>query len=221
MRSRKEIELICFDVDGTLVTHPKGMVIWEVLNLRYGTSVETMRQRYDMYREGEITYDQWVRLDVSDWQAAGATRDEILESVGEFNVVDGAQDTTDELKHRGFKLAVISGTLDVVLDNLFPRHPFDDVYTNKIFFDGEGRLTSWRATPFDGRGKPVALREVAQRHNIPLSRSAFVGDGENDVPLLGVAGMFVAYRPRSKALEVGADVVIKDNGLQSLLDIFR
>ena len=220
MRKQREIELICFDVDGTLVKHPSGMVIWEVLNLRFGGSREINKQRYTMYHAGEMTYDQWVALDVTGWMSAGATRDEILESIAEFRPVDGALETVRELKRRGYKLAVISGTLDILLENLFPRHPFDDVYTNKIFFDDDGKLASWQATPFDGRGKPAALREITDQHDIPLSRSAFVGDGENDVPLLGVAGMFVAYEPKSPKLEAGADVVIKDDGLHKLLKVF-
>ncbi|MDH3216149.1 MAG: HAD family phosphatase [Candidatus Krumholzibacteria bacterium] len=221
MKAANEIDLICFDVDGTLVSHPTGMVIWEVLNLRFGGSRETNRERYQMYQRGDITYEEWVALDAGGWKSAGATRDQILHSVGEFKLNDGAEETVNELKQRGFILAVISGTIDVVLEHLFPGHPFDDVYTNQIFFDEHGKLDSWQATPFDGRGKPQALREVAHKHGIALSESAFVGDGDNDVPLLGVPGFFVAYEPRSRALASGADVVIREGKLRSLLDIFQ
>jgi phosphoserine phosphatase len=221
MSQNKNFDLIGFDVDGTLVRHPTGRVIWEVLNLRYGGSEEINRDRYDSYHRGDLAYDKWVELDIGGWQAAGATRDEILESVDEFELVGGAWETVHELKKRGFKLAVISGTLDILLDHLFPDHPFDEVYTNKIFFNGDGTVESWRATPFDGHGKPRALRDIAERHGVPLSRSAFVGDGENDVPLLDVSGFFVAYQPKSTTLETRADVVIRDDGLHALLDVFK
>jgi len=220
MASRKDIDLICFDVDGTLVNHPSGMVIWEILNIRYGGSLETNKKRYRMFHEGDITYDEWVALDIGDWLAAGATRDEILACVAEFELVAGARDTVDELVRRGYRLAIISGTLDIVLETLFPEHPFDDVYTNKLFFDDAGKLTSWRATLFDGHGKPDALREITDRHSIDIRRSAFVGDGENDVPLLGIPGVVVAYEPRSVRLEKGADIVIKNEAFTRLLDIF-
>lgn len=217
----KQFDLIAFDVDGTLVRHPTGRVIWEVLNLRYGGSEETNRARFEMYHRGELPYDEWVKLDVGGWIAAGATKTEILDSVDEFELIDGARETIEELKRRGFRLAVISGTIDIVLDRLFPDHPFDDVHTNKIFFDEDGKLESWRATAYDGHGKPVALREIAGKHDVPLERSAFVGDGENDVPLLGVSGFFVAYQPKSKRLQAGADLVIEDEGLHGLLDVFK
>jgi phosphoserine phosphatase len=174
-----------------------------------------------MYCEGKLSYERWVELDVSGWIERGATREEIVESVREFSLFDRARETVHELKGRGFVLGVISGTLDIVLDTLFPDHPFDEVYTNKIFFDERGRLSTWKATRFDTRGKPDALREMATRHGVPLSRTAFVGDGENDIPLLGVAGRFVAFRPRAKELAEGADVVLREDELPRLLELFE
>lgn len=212
-------DLVCFDVDGTLVRHPTGKVIWEILNLRFTGSDDVNVERYRMYREGRITYPEWVQLDVQGWIDAGATRASIVEAVREFEHYDGALDTVWELKRRGAHLAVVSGTLDVIIDTLFPDHPFDDVFTNHLVFDGEGRLTGWEATPFDLHGKPDAIRALASRHGLSLDRVAFVGDGENDVPVLGVAGFVVAFNPRSQALEDGADRVLKNENMTRLLEI--
>ena len=221
MKTNKSYDLICFDVDGTLVSHPSGMVIWEVLNLKFGGSREINRLRYEMYCEGKLSYERWVELDVGGWIDRGATREGMLEAIQEFSLFDGARETVHTLKESGYKLSVISGTLNVLLDALFPDHPFEDVFTNKVFFDDAGKLVSWEATRFDSHGKPDALREIAGKNNIPLERTAFVGDGENDVPLLGVAGYLVAFRPKSRNLAEGADYVINGEGLQPLLDLFE
>jgi phosphoserine phosphatase len=173
-----------------------------------------------MYCEGKLSYERWVQLDVQTWIDAGATRDDIVESIKEFSLFRGARESVHELKNRGYKLAVISGTLDILLETLFRDHPFDTVFTNRIFFDDDGKLEAWQATQFDSHGKPIALREIAQKAGIRLSRTAYIGDGENDIPLLGVAGFFVAFRPRSRVLAEGADLVIEDN-LHKLLDIFH
>ena len=221
MNGNRAYDLICFDVDGTLVRHPSGLVIWEVLNLKYGGSKEINRFRYQMYCEGKLSYERWVQLDVSGWIDKGATENGILESIREFSLFEGARDTVHELKRRGYLLGVISGTINVVLDTLFSDHPFDEVYTNKIFFDGGGRLDRWEATRYDSHGKPEALRDMAHRHGVPLSRTAFVGDGENDEPLLGVAGFFAAFRPRSRVLADGANIVLGESDLPRLLEIFE
>ncbi len=221
MKNNKSYDLICFDVDGTLVSHPTGMVIWEVLNLKFGGSTEINRLRYEMYCQGKLSYERWVQLDVGGWIDRGATREGIVDAIREFSLFDGARETVHALKDRGYKLSVISGTLNVLLDTLFPDHPFDEVFTNKVFFDDTGKLVSWEATRFDSHGKPDALRDIAGRNNIPLERTAFVGDGENDVPLLGVVGYLVAFRPKSRNLAEGADYVINGEGLHPLLDIFE
>lgn len=219
MESRHPYDLVCFDVDGTLIKHPSEKVIWEILNLRFTGDDGVNRERYRMYLAGEIDYAEWVRLDVGGWIEAGATRDQVVEAVREFEVCDGAMEAVHEIKRRGVHTAVISGTIDVVIDTLFPRHPFDDVFTNKILFDGDGRVAGWEATPYDLHGKPVALRDLAARHGVPLSRTAFVGDGENDVPLAGVVGYLVAFNPRSTELERRADCVIKNRSMIDLLDV--
>jgi HAD superfamily phosphoserine phosphatase-like hydrolase len=221
MGGGRAYDLICFDVDGTLVRHPSGLVIWEVLNLKYGGSKDINRFRYQMYCEGRLSYERWVELDVSSWIAEGATKQDVVEVVHEFELFGGVRETVHELKRRGYLLGVISGTINLMLDTLFPDHPFDEVYTNKIFFNGDGRLSGWEATRFDSHGKPEALRGMARRRAVPLSRTAFVGDGENDVPLLGVAGYFAAFRPRSKELTERADIVLGEEELPRLLDIFE
>jgi len=219
VRGRRKYDLVCFDVDGTLIRHPSDKVIWEILNLRFIGDDSVNRERYQMYLDGEIDYAEWVRLDVGGWIEAGATRDRVVDAVREFEVYEGAMETVHALKERGVHTAVISGTINVVIDTLFPDHPFDDVFANKILFDGDGRVSGWEATPYDLHGKPVALRDLAARHGVPLARTAFVGDGENDVPLAGVVGFLVAFNPRSPELERRADCVMNDRNMLDLLDV--
>lgn len=217
--SRRAYDLICFDVDGTLVRHPSGKVIWEILNRRFTGDDAVNVERHRWYDEGRITYPQWVELDVQGWIDAGATRAEIVDAVREFERFDGAHDTLWELKRRGIQLAIISGTLDIVIDTLFPEHPFDDVFSNRLEFDASGVLTGWTATPFDLEGKPVAFRELAKKHSVAPERAAFVGDGANDVPMVGVAGCVVAFNPRSAELARRATHVIREPNLSLLLEV--
>ena len=212
-------DLICFDVDGTLVRHPSGKVIWEILNRRFTGDDAVNAERHRWYDERKITYPQWVEMDVQGWIDAQATRGDIVEAIREFEHFEGAHRTLYELKRRGARLAVISGTLDVVIDTMFPEHPFDDIYSNRLLFDARGRLTGWEATPFDLEGKPIALRELSKKHDVSLARAAFVGDGANDIPMVGVAGCVVAFNPRSKELERRANHVVREPNLSLLLDL--
>jgi len=117
------------------------------------------------------------------------------------------------------KFVGASTPLDIVIDTLFPEHPFDDVYSNRLIFGAHDRLVGWQATPFDLNGKPLALRELSKKHSVTLARSAFVGDGDNDVPMIGVAGCVIAFNPRSVELARRAHHVVREPNLSHLLNL--
>jgi phosphoserine phosphatase len=208
---------VCFDVDGTLVTHPFEKVVWQILNERFVGTDSLNEERYTLFKRGEISYTEWVGLDIGDWVAAGATREVILEEIGALRLVEGVRETLSALKGAGCRLAVISGTLDICLDTLFPDHPFDEVYTNRIRFDAAGLIEGWDATPFDMEGKARALREIAQREGIELARSAFVGDHVNDVAAAREAGFAIAFNPKSPKIEEASDVTVRGGDLRAVL----
>lgn len=216
----RPFDLICFDVDGTLVVHPEERIVWEILNRRFTGDDTVNHSRFRQYRAGEITYPDWVALDVGDWLQAGATRTAIVEAIRDLSLIDGAHSTLGELKRRGYKLAIISGTLDVVLETLLPEHPFDDVFVNQLEFNERGVLTGWKATPYDVDGKARGLRDIAGREGIPIKRCAFVGDAFNDVEVARVAGFSVALNPKCQEMIEACDVVIQGRDLSLLLPLF-
>jgi HAD superfamily phosphoserine phosphatase-like hydrolase len=213
----KRFDLVAFDVDGTLVEHPDGRTVWEVLNETITGSRDQNRERLAMYRAGTLTYEDWVALDIGSWRDAGATRGRLVAAFGPLRLVTGARETMDALKKSGARLAVISGTLDLLLDTLFPDHPFDDVFTNRLYFDEAGRISSWWATPFDMDGKAEALREIAAREGVDLSRCAFVGDHSNDLSAARAAGFAVAFNPKCRELEEIAGAVVRSRDLRDVL----
>jgi phosphoserine phosphatase len=213
----RRFDLVAFDVDGTLVHHPKDKTIWEVLNLRFTGSDDQNAERWEQYKRGTLSYADWVALDIEGWRAAGATRESLLADLDGLTLVDGARETLAELKGRGMRLAVISGTLDVLLDTLFPDHPFDEVYTNRIAFGPDGSIASWTATPFDMDGKGVALRAIAMREGISLARTAFVGDHANDVAAARLAGRAIAFNPKSAELEAASHAIVRSRDLRDIL----
>jgi phosphoserine phosphatase len=213
----RRFDLVAFDVDGTLVHHPEDKTVWEVLNFRLTGSDDQNAERWGLYKEGKLSYAEWVALDIGSWREAGATRELMMNSLEGLTLVEGARETLHELKAQGVRLAVISGTLDFLLDALFPDHPFDEVYTNRLVFDAEGGISHWHATPFDMEGKGIALRSIAHREDIPLARCAFVGDHSNDLEAARLAGFSVAFNPKSAELEAVASVVVRSRDLRDIL----
>ena len=213
----RRFDLVAFDVDGTLVREPRDRTVWEVLNERFTGRADHNEERFALYRAGKLSYAEWVELDVTGWRDAGATRDDLVEAFAPLRLVDGTRETLERLKDAGCRLVVISGTLDLMLDTLLPDSPFDEIYSNHIGFDDRGRISHWRATPFDMEGKAQLLRAVAMRQGIALARCAYVGDSGNDVWVARAAGFTVAFNPKSADLEQVADVSVRAEDLDAVL----
>ncbi len=210
-------DLVAFDVDGTLIRHPQNLTVWEVLNGRLVGDASINGVRFEDYRAGKISYADWVELDVSGWRDAGATRQQLIEAFEPLELVAGAREAMTALREHGVRLVAISGTLDLMLNTLFPDHPFEEVYCNHIGFDEQDRISHWRATPFDMGGKATLLRTIAMREGIPLRRCAFVGDSDNDAWIAETAGLFVAFNPKSERVEKLAGVIVRSDDLRDIL----
>lgn len=212
----RRFDIVAFDVDGTLVEGPDGFTVWEVLNERFTGCPEHNDERMAEYRAGRLSYADWVALDVGGWQRAGATRDDLVAAMAPLRLVAGAREATERLTAAGCRLIVVSGTLDLLLETLWPDHPFAEVHANHVGFDDAGRISHWRATPFDMDGKARLLRAIAMRDGVPLSRCAFVGDSANDAWIAREAGFSIAFRPTSAEIADAADVVIRDGDLRDV-----
>lgn len=218
----REILAVGFDVDGTLVEHPEGKTVWQLVNERFGGGEEENRRRLAAYRAGAMSYERWVDLDLGDWVAAGVSRADLTAAIAEnLALVPGARQTVEELRERGYRLAVISGTIDLTLELLLGDFPFDRRYTNQVWFDRAGAIAGWRATPFDGPGKARALEEFAAACGCAAEQCAFIGDHWNDLDALRRAGLGIAYRPKDEAVRQTADRVIEDGPLSAVLDILE
>ena len=211
--------LIAFDVDGTLVGSADGRVVWQYLNDHFAPDETAEAQRFKAYLEGQITYPEWVDLDIGQWLRVGARRQVIAEVITQnLYLLPGAREATTALRARGHTLAVISGTLDLVLELLFPSHPFGEVFTNTIWFDEQGLIDGWKATPYDMEGKAEALAEIARRQGFSLEQTAYVGDNMNDIQVMGAAGVAVAFEPKAPEVAAAADHVIRGD-LRELLSL--
>ena len=219
--SRRAVDLIAFDVDGTLLEHRDGKVIWEVLNRAFVGDDRINGERYQLFRQGRLSYGDWVTLDIEGWRRAGATRERIHEVVrAELRPVARAHETLQELERRGYILAVISGTLDAGFELFFGDIAFRAVYMNRISFDAAGYIAGCEPTHYDMEGKARALEEIAEQEGLPLERCGFVGDHVNDVDVARAAGVGVAFNPRSEELEKTADHVVRADELSAILPLF-
>lgn len=210
-------KLVCFDVDGTLIDNVTFS--WPIFHDYFQTDKHRREDAKKKFFDGEITYLQWAEHDISLWKEKNAKKDDFFKAMSHLRLMEGAMETLDELKKNGLKLAVISGSLNIILEKLMPKYNefFDDVFISRIHFDEEGNISKVEATEFDMDAKVLALKKIAEREKISLKECVFVGDYLNDMKIMQEAGLGIAFNCKHEELKKVADVVVDKKDLREVL----
>lgn len=190
--------LVVFDLDGTLIDDT--IYIWKTLHEGFNTDHTARNQAYDDYFAKRITYKEWFEHDLKLLKAAGATSKKIHTMLDDLHVMPGASHTLNTLKANGHKIAIISGSLDIVVKHMFPDFKFDHILINKIHFNESGIIDRGVHTPYDIEAKADGLKELCRLEKIDTSQAVFVGDNENDLWIAKEAGLSIAFNYKSDRL---------------------
>src|SRR3989338_391229 len=106
-------KLVCFDVDGTLIDNLKFS--WQVFHDYFQTDRHRREDSKKKFLSGEITYLQWADHDINLWKEKNAKKGDFFRAISHLKLMEGAIETLNELKRKGLKLAVISGSLNIIL----------------------------------------------------------------------------------------------------------
>jgi phosphoserine phosphatase len=204
------IRLVVFDVDGTLTRHTS---IWWRLHEVFGTQ-DQGRVFFDKYFAGEITYRQWANYDASLWK--GRSLNQVMDIVRATELVPGAKEAIESLKSRGISVAILSGGVDLLADDVAHRVGIDYVLTNKLRHTN-GVLTGEVDVFVEWGQKVRHIKEVADHFGVSLKETAFVGDGLNDISVFRRVGLSIAFRPEREEVAKAAQAVVRDDDLRGIL----
>ena len=210
-------KLVCFDVDGTLIDNVKFS--WQIFHDYFQTDEHRREDARKKFFDGKITYLQWAEHDINLWKEKNAKREDFFDAIKHLKLMEGAIETLNELKENRLKLAIISGSLNIILEKFIPNYEefFDDVFLSRIFFDESGKIYKIEATEFDMEAKALALKKIAVREKISLSECVFIGDYLNDMKIMQEAGLGIAFNCKHDELRKAANVCIDKKDLREVL----
>ncbi len=207
--ARRAKRLVVFDVDSTLI---QGEVI-EMLAAHVGCE-DKVREITEAAMRGELDFTESLRRRVA---LLEGLPESVLDEVGEnLELTAGARTTIRTLKRLGFRCGVVSGGFTRVIKNLVEELSLDFCAANELeIVDGKltGRVLG---DVVDRAGKAVALRRFAAEADVPLAQCVAVGDGANDIDMLGTAGLGVAFNAKPALREV-ADTALSHPFLDAVL----
>ncbi len=206
---RRSRRLICFDMDSTLV-HTECI---DELAARAGVG-EQVKAITARAMRGEIDFTESFTQRVALLKGLDVgVMEEIAHNLP-FN--EGLERMMKILKMVGYKTAILSGGFTFFGKYLQQKFGFDYVYANELEIV-DGKLTGkYVGDVVDGRRKAELLRLLCQVENINLAQSVAVGDGANDLPMLSLAGLGIAYHAKPK-VQANAQQNITSIGLDGIL----
>jgi phosphoserine phosphatase len=206
---RRNRRLFAFDMDSTLI---QGEVIDELAKMA-GVADKVVAITESAMR-GEIEFQESFKRRVA--LLRGLPEQRVHELLGTIPLVEGAEQLIGTLKMLGYKTAILSGGFTFFAHHLQQRLGIDYVFANELdIVDGKvsGQVTTQIV---DGARKAELLRQIARQENISLEQVVAVGDGANDLPMLGIAGMGIAFRAKPIVRQTAGHAV-SFLGLDSLL----
>lgn len=206
---RRTRRLVCFDMDSTLI---EAEVIDELA--RAAGVGEQVAKITEAAMQGELDFNESFRKRMA--LLEGLSEDVLQSIANSLPITEGAEHLISTLKNLGYKTAILSGGFDYFGRFLQKKLGVDYVYANTLEIK-DGKLTGRVCEPIvNGQRKAELLKELAAKEGIRLEQVVAVGDGANDLPMLGIAGLGIAFRAKP-LVKAEAKQAISTLGLDAIL----
>jgi len=203
--------LVVLDVDSTLIDEE----VIELIAAEAGREAEVAAVTERAMR-GEIDFADSLRHRVA--CLAGLDLSAIERAASRVHPTNGVDALVAGVRAAGGVVGAVSGGFHEVLDGLAPRLGLDRWRANRLG-TLDGRLSGEVRGPIiDAEAKAVALREWADELDVPIRRTVAIGDGANDLRMMAVAGLGIAFDAKPK-VRAEADLVIDRRDLSQVLPL--
>ena len=191
---RRMRRLICFDMDSTLI---QTECIDELAE-RAGVGAEVKAITESAMR-GEIDFKESFTRRVALLKGLDSS---VFEDIAvNMPITEGVDRLMAVLKRCGYKIAILSGGFTYFGEFLQRKYGIDYVYANELEIDDNGKLTGrYVGEIVDGHRKAELLKLIAQVEKVNLAQTIAVGDGANDLPMLGEAGLGIAFHAKPRVV---------------------
>lgn len=206
---RRMRRLICFDMDSTLI---QTEVIDELAE-KAGVGKE-VKAITESAMNGEIDFCESFKRRIKLLKGLDQS---ILEKIAKkLPITEGLERLMIILKKSGYRTAIISGGFTYFGNYLKEKFGFDYVFANTLDIV-DGKLTGkYIGDIVDGKKKAEYLKFLAQKENIDIQQTVAVGDGANDLPMLSIAGLGIAFHAK-KTVKENAKHSLSTIGLDGIL----
>lgn len=207
---RRMRRLICFDMDSTLIQTECIDELAKRAGVGDKVSEITARAMH-----GEIDFKESFKERVALLKGLDVS---VLKDIAEnMPITEGTDRLMSVLKTCGYKIAILSGGFTYFGEYLRKKYGIDYVYANELEIGDDGKLTGRHVGDIvDGQRKAELLKLIAQVERVNLAQTIAVGDGANDLPMIGEAGLGIAFHAKPRVV-ANAKQSINTMGIDGIL----
>lgn len=207
---RRMRRLICFDMDSTLIQTECIDELAKRAGVGDKVSEITARAMH-----GEIDFKESFKERVALLKGLDAS---VMKDIAEnMPITEGTDRLMSVLKTCGYKIAILSGGFTYFGEYLRKKYGIDYVYANELEIGDDGKLTGrYVGDIVDGQRKAELLKLIAQVERVNLAQTIAVGDGANDLPMIGEAGLGIAFHAKPR-VAANAKQSINTMGIDGIL----
>ncbi|MBP6495730.1 MAG: phosphoserine phosphatase SerB [Psychrobacter sp.] len=202
-------KLACFDMDSTLIE--QEVIVELAKTAGIGEQVETITEAA---MRGEMDFDESFAQRVALLQ--GIPTSVLDEICSRLTLSTGARATISALKALGYHTVLVSGGFTYFARYIAEQLGIDEVHANPLDIE-EGEVTGHIQLPIvNGAKKATIVAHTAERLGITMSQVVCVGDGANDLPMMALADLGVAFNAKP-IVQARADAAVNVTGLEGVL----
>ena len=202
-------KLACFDMDSTLIE--QEVIVELAKTAGIGEEVEAITEAA---MRGEMDFDESFAQRVA--LLKGISTDVLDDICSRLTLSMGARTTIKALKALGYHTVLVSGGFTYFARYIAEQLGIDEIHANALDIE-EGEVTGYIQLPIvNGAKKAAIVEHTAERLGIDMSQVVCIGDGANDLPMMAIADLGVAYHAKP-IVQARADAAINVTGLEGTL----
>ena len=202
-------KLACFDMDSTLIE--QEVIVELAKTAGIGEQVEAITEAA---MRGEMDFDESFAQRVA--LLKGIPTSVLDDICSRLTLSTGARTTISALKALGYHTVLVSGGFTYFARYIAEQLGIDEVHANALDID-DGEVTGHVQLPIINGAKKAAIAEhTAERLGIDMSQVVCVGDGANDLPMMALADLGVAFNAKP-IVQARADAAVNVTGLEGVL----
>ena len=208
------MKIAFIDLEGTLVKSES----WNKVKIKFGA--KELSDEYDqLYAEGKVGFEEWRRELVKIWKKNKVTKQQFIDIIKDYNLIEGAKELILGLKDKGFKIIIITGEPDIFAELVTKELGVDEFYcAHEFVFDENGFFQDIKTYEEykRGEGKVHFIKEIIEKEGAELKDCiAIGGDDINDYWMMKELESF-AVKPKLRQIQ---EVV--DHDVDSLVEILE